>query len=128
MAIEAEYYRWGRRNCGWNYLGVEEVVESDGVNHYFSPTILELTAYADNNGPFANIKVKGEESGKVWATLWRDGVGKDISTNSPILLVPGEILTIRDFRKLMNLSFLNEAISERIDHTPTSVHLQQIQE
>lgn len=128
MAIEAEYYRWGRRKCEWVYRGVEEVTEADTVNHYFSPVTLEMATDKDDSGELANIIVGNDKFNSIRATLWRSGTGEDVNTAFPILLVPGDILSLNTNFLKMDLSFANEPSIQRFGQSSQSVSLQQIQD
>ena len=98
------------------------------MNQYFAPATLEMTTDEDSAGQLANIIVKNDRHGRIRATLWREGIGEEMSTAFPILLVPGEVLSLSTYNRLMDLSFANEPIFPRIEQSHQGVSLHQIQD
>lgn len=103
MAIEAEYYRRARHACRWEYLGVEEITESDAVNSWFSPSTVEVAQSDD--GTYANVFIENRGHRGVWGSVYKDGQWERVDTKMPLLLLPGQTIELWKGNLSMDLYF-----------------------
>lgn len=115
MPIELDYYRWGRHKCGWVHRGSEQV-ESSILNTYFSPINVELIVGYDDRGEYSNLVIQDNPKNNKNTIKCRNQEGEILDSTIPILLIPGEAVSLKSRNLLMEIAFINSEIYAERDY------------